>query len=313
MNINYRMWAGFFIILCACLSLAGPVWADDETSALRKTDHQRLYESFPRPPYLAVYQKGDKKLVVLAAKHGAESLPSVQYAFDSYNPQVVLVEREPGEPFGGACTEAEDAYTAALASQKQIPLVRTDMTLEQQWQFAKAKGFTYKDWQMLWMIREGYGHTRETEQPFTPALAISTYAKRDHHPQWGSLFTEKTLNAYFKKHYKQVFAETDFIQLYQDLMNLYPEEWVTQTPFWRLHNTTGLARSQFMLHNIAAALSQYDVVFAEMGAGHYLDLVPTLKEMLGSPQVIDGAKLPAQTLWKDCEISNLSEIVLIKK
>ena len=69
---------------------------------------------------------------------------------------------------------------------------------------------------------------------------------------------------------------------------------------------------QFMLENIAAALNQYDVVFAEMGAGHYLDLVPALQQMLGDPQVLDGEKLPKQTLWRQCNWDGLQEIVLIK-
>lgn len=51
---------------------------------------------------------------------------------------------------------------------------------------------------------------------------------------------------------------------------------MVKTPFYRLTQATSLARSQFMLENIAAALNQYDVVFAEMGAGHYLDLVSAL-------------------------------------
>ena len=291
---------------------AQPFTADfSALSDARRELHQEKYELFPTPPFLTVYQKGDKKLVLLAARHGAESLPSVQYAFDVYAPQVALVEREPAEVFGGPCTEAEDSYTAALCGKWQIPLVRADLSLEKQWQFAKENGFSYEDWQMLWMIRDGYGRARETDQPFTPAEAIASYAKRDHHAAWGELFTEKRLNAYFKKYYKQNFAETDFIRLYQDLMNIYPEKWVTKTPFYRLNNAAGLARSRFMLQNIAAALNQYDVVFAEMGAGHYMDLVLALEKMLGDPQVIDGRRLPPQNLWKDCTVEGVEEIVLV--
>ena len=261
---------------------------------------------------MTVYQKGDNKLVLLAARHGAESLPPVQYAFDTYAPQIVLVEREPGAPFL-PCTEGEDGYTAALASRRQVPLARADLSQEQQWSFAQKEGFSYDDWQMLWIIRDGYGRAKETDLPFEPAEAIASYTKRDHHPDWGELFTEKSLNRYFKKHYKQNFAETDFIQLYQDLMNVYPEEWVVKTPSYRLNVAMAVARSQFMLQNIAAALDQYDVVFAEMGASHYLDLVPALQQLLGTPQVIDAKQLPVQSLWKDCNWNNLQEKVLVKK
>ena len=305
------IWGIFSLFLCS-YAAAQPFTADfSALSDARRELHQEKYELFPTPPFLTVYQKGDKKLVLLAARHGAESLPSVQYAFDVYAPQVALVEREPAEVFGGPCTEAEDSYTAALCGKWQIPLVRADLSLEKQWQFAKENGFSYEDWQMLWMIRDGYGRARETDQPFTPAEAIASYAKRDHHAAWGELFTEKRLNAYFKKYYKQNFAETDFIRLYQDLMNIYPEKWVTKTPFYRLNNAAGLARSRFMLQNIAAALNQYDVVFAEMGAGHYMDLVLALEKMLGDPQVIDGRRLPPQNLWKDCTVEGVEEIVLV--
>ncbi len=304
----------FFAIFCFAFSIqaaAQPFEADMSVLSSRTQQHQQAYESFPQPPYLAVYQKGNKKLILLAARHGPQSLPAVQYAFDIYAPQVVLVEREPAEPFG-KCSSAEDGYAAALASQQQVPLVRADISLEKQWFFAKEKGFSYEDWQMLWIIREGYGRAREIDQSFTAEEAIATYEKRDHQPAWGALFTEKSLNSYFKKHYKQNFAETDFIKLYQDLMNIYPEKWVAKTPFYRLTQATSLARSQFMLENIAAALNQYDVVFAEMGAGHYLDLVPALQQMLGDPQVLDGEKLPKQTLWRQCNWDGLQEIVLIK-
>ncbi len=236
----------------------------------------------------------------------------MQYAFDTYSPQIVLVEREPRGTFL-PCTEAEDGYTAALASRRLIPLVRADLSQEQQWSFVQKGGFSYDDWQMLWIIRDGYGRARETDRPFPAAEAIASYAKRDHHPDWGKLFTEKRLNAYFKKHYKQNFAETDFIQLYQDLMNVYPEEWVVKTPFYRLNVATAVARSQFMLQNIAAALDQYDVVFAEMGASHYLDLVPALQQLLGTPQVIDGKRLSPQPLWQDCNWDNLQEKVLVRE
>ena len=231
--------AGLFLPLQA---FSQPVAADLSAPASDKRTHQERYEAFPRPPYLTVYQKEDKKLVLLAARHGEQSLPAVQYAFDEYKPQVALVEREPNEPFG-PCLSAEDGYTAALAAQQQVPLVRMDLSLNQLWAFAKEKGFSYADWQMLWIIREGYGRAREIDQPFTAQEAIATYAKRDHRPEWGALLTEKKLNKYFKKYYKQNFEETDFIKLYQDLMNVYPEKWVIKAPFYRLEHATSLALS----------------------------------------------------------------------
>ena len=171
-NIHIFIWGIFSLFLCS-YAAAQPFTADFSALSECRTSYQEQYEKFPTPPYLTVYTKGNKKLVLLAARHGVESLPSVQYAFDVYAPQVALVEREPAEAFGGPCTEAEDSYTAALCGKRQIPLVRADMSQEKQWQFAKENGFSYEDWQMLWMIRDGYGRARETDQPFTPAEAIA--------------------------------------------------------------------------------------------------------------------------------------------
>lgn len=118
------MLKGFFNMAKCCLFLsfiflsvhpfAQTFRADRELVLKCNSCRAELYEKMPNPPYLAVYQKENKTLVVLAAKHGAVSIPAVQYAFDTYAPQVVLAEREPGEKFG-PCSSYEDGYTAALA------------------------------------------------------------------------------------------------------------------------------------------------------------------------------------------------------
>ena len=126
--------------------------------------HQKKYESFPRPPYLTVYQQGNKKLVLLAARHGAESLPAVQYAFDTYSPQIVLVEREPRGTFL-PCTEAEDGYTAVLASRRQIPLVRADLSQEQQWSFVQKGGFSYDGCGLSGTAMAAHGKPTGRSQP----------------------------------------------------------------------------------------------------------------------------------------------------
>jgi hypothetical protein len=46
-------------------------------------------------------------------------------------------------------------------------------------------------------------------------------------------------------------------------------------------------RDPFMLKNIAAALNQYDIVFAIFGEGHYRSQRLVLKDMLGVPEYIE--------------------------
>ena len=303
------------VILLLCL-VCGGVFAQtftaDTSLVLNPTEKQKeaFYTKTP-PPGLAVYQKGGKTLVLLAAVHGPKSIPAVQYAFDTYHPQMSLVEREPGQPFGGECTQAEDAYTAALSAKNNIPLVRNDLDLEGQWKYTQKMGFSYDDFQMLWMIRSAYGFARQEGKTTSATQEIKDYKRTIHNPAWGELFTEERLLAYFQKHYGKDFNTTDFIELYQDLMNRHPEKWVKKTPFYQIHAADRVYRSVFMLENITAALNEYQVVFSEMGATHFIEISKALRKMLGKPQYITADQIPPQKLWKDCSLENLQEKVLV--
>lgn len=276
------------------------------------TPNQRstFYEQTP-PPVLAIYQKNGRTLVLLAAKHGPQSIPVVNYAFNEYHPQVALIEREPGFPLGKNCTQWEDEYTTALSAKNNIPLVRTDTDLETQWKYAKQHGFSYEDFQMLWIIRNAYGFAKYDGKQTNAAQEIKDYKRTVHNPAWGELFTEERLLAYFQEHYNRDFNTTDFIQFYLDLMEVTPKKWVTKTPFYKLVHIQPDVRSVFMLQNIAAALNEYKVVFSEMGAGHFVDIYKALKKMLGKPRYITANQIPPQELWQDCTLDGLQERVLV--
>ncbi len=302
------------LLLCfVCGSAFAQTFTADTSLIFSPTEKQKeaFYTKTP-PPVLAVYQEDGKTLVLLAAVHGPKSIPAVQYAFDMYHPQVSLVEREPGQPFGGKCTQAEDAYTAALSAKNNIPLVRSDLDLEGQWKYAQKLGFSYEDFQMLWMIRSAYGFASQEGKQTSAAQEIKDYKRTIHNPAWGELFTEERLLAYFQEHYNRDFNSTDFIALYQDLMNRYPEKWVKKTPFYRLHVVDRIYRSVFMLENIVAALNEYQVVFSEMGARHFIEISKALKKMLGKPQYITADQIPPQALWEDCSLAGLQEKVLVQ-
>ena len=70
-------------------------------------------------------------------------------------------------------------------------------------------------------------------------------------------------------------------------------------------------RSVFMLQNIAAALNEYEVVFSEMGAGHFVDIHKALKKMMGKPRYIAAEQSPQQELLTDCRLDNLQEKILV--
>jgi len=271
-----------------------------------------FYKKTP-PPFLVVYQKNGRTLVLLGAKHGVESLPAVQYAFDTYHPQVALIEREPGFPLEARdCHNMEDAYTAVLSAKNNIPLVRTDADLERQWKYAQQNGFSYEDFQMFWIIRSAYGLAKEDGIQPTAAQEIKDYERTVHNPAWGPLFTEEGLLIYFQEHYNRDFNTTDFISFYLDLMEVSPKKWVRKTPFYRLAHLNPDVRSVFMLQNIAAALNEYEVVFSEMGAGHFMDIHKALKKMMGKPRYIPAEQIPQQELLIDCRLDNLQEKILVR-
>jgi len=300
-------------VLASCLcGVAVAQTFTAETSLVFEPTQEQKEAFFTKnpPPALVVYQKKWKTLVLLAASHGPQSLPAVNYAFHEYHPQVALIEREPGQEFG-PCTQMEDSYTAALSAKNNIPLVWADADIERQWKYAQKNGFSYEDFQMLWIIRSAYAFEEETGKKTNAAQEISDYARTIHNPSWGKLFTEDRLIAYFQEHYNRDFNSTDFVAFYQDLMNVRPKKWVTKTPFYKILYFDPDARSVFMLENIAAALNEYDVVFSEMGAGHFIDIHKSLKKMLGNPQFIQGEQIPKQEIWKDCTTENVQKKILV--
>ena len=298
-------------LFCAsCVSVFTQTFKADTALILQESEYPKFYSKFTkkyRSPYLAVYKKGNKTLVYLAAKHSPETIPSVQYAFDVFNPQIALVEREPNEPFI-PCNEGEDGYTAALSAKRQIPLVRADASLERQWNAAKQAGFSYEDWQTVWLIRTAYyggleGHITNAR------AAIKDYERRHHNPSWGPLFTEDGLLGYFTKNYQKDFNNMDFVQFFYDLTDVYERN--PNTPFNRLLVNMDTTRNSYMLQNIVQALNQYDTVFVESGSAHYHYLTKALKKMLGKPHYITADQIPPQELWQDCTLDGLQEKVLV--
>ena len=57
-----------------------------------------------------------------------------------------------------------------------------------------------------------------------------------------------------------------------------------------------------MLENITAALNNYQVVFAEMGATHFIEISKSLKKMLGNPRYIQADQTPTQEIWTECSL-----------
>ena len=301
----------FLLPYILSMPLFAQTFIADTNSVIASTPRQiNAFYKKTKPPFLAVYHTNGKTLVLLAAKHGPESLPIVQYVFNEYHPQVALIEREKGFRIGN-CKTNEGAYTAALSTKHNIPLVRTDADYEKQWQYAKKYGFSYEDFQMSWIIKNADGVAKYEHKQPTALEEIKNYKHDVHNPAWGELFIEKHLSEYFKQHYKMDFNSTDFIQLRLDLQNTSPQKWVKKTPFYKMMHGQPDVRSVFMLKNIAAALNEYKVVFSEMGAGHFIDIHKALEKMLGKPYYITVTQIPPQTLWKDCTLNELQEITLV--
>ena len=299
------------LLYVLCLPVFAKTFKADTDLVIIPTEKQtNTIFNKANPPFLAVYQKNGRILVLLAAKHGPKSIPAVQYAFNRYQPQVALIEREPNFPIGN-CTTKEDGYTAALSAKNNIPLVRTDAEYEKQWQYAKKNGFSYEDFQMFWIIKNAEGVAKNENKQPTAKEEIENYKQEVHNPAWGKLFTEESLSEYFKQHYYGYFNSTNFIQLRYDLQNTSPKKWVKKTPFYKMMRAQPDIRSVFMLQNIAAALNDYEIVFCEMGSGHFIDIHKALKKMLGKPHYITAEQIPPQELWQDCTLDGLQEKILV--
>ena len=310
-----KIFALSLLLSCTCCGVLAQTFTPNARLVINPTPKQtnNFLNKAGHPPFLAIYQKNGRTLVLLAAKHSPQSLPAVHYAFEKYHPQVALIEREPGFPLDSRdCREMEDAYTAALSAENNIPLVRTDADLETQWKYAQQHGFSYEDFQMLWIIRSAYGLAKYEGKQTNAAQEIKDYKRTVHNPAWGELFTEDRLLAYFQKHYNRDFNTTDFLSFYLDLMEITPKKWVTKTPFYKITRGMPDVRSVFMLENIAAALNEYEIVFSEMGAGHFVDIHKALQKMLGKPRYITADQIPPQELWQKCSLDDLQEKVLIK-
>ena len=187
----------------------------------------------------------------------------------------------------------------------------SDLDLEHQWKETQKRGFSYEDFQMLWIIRSAYGLAKQEKQQANAATEIKDYERTIHNPAWGELFTQDSLLAYFQQHYHKDFNTTNFIELYQNLMNRYPQKWVRKTPFYQIMHLNPDIRSVFMLENIAAALNEYNVVFSEMGASHFIEISKALKKMMGKPLYIQADQIPAQQIWQNCTLNGLQEKVLV--
>ena len=297
----------FLLLYVLCLPICAKTFKANTNLVIIPTEKQtNAILKTIQPPFLAVYQKKGRTLILLAAEHGPKSLPVVNYAFNEYHPQVALIEREPNFPIGN-CKTNEDGYTAALSAKNNIPLVRADADYEKQWQYAKKHGFSYEDFQMFWIIKNAEGVAKNDNKQPTAAEEIENYKNNVHNSAWGNLFTEESLSEYFKQHYYGYFNTTDFIQLRLDLQNNSPKKWVKKTPFYKMMHGQPDVRSIFMLENITAALNKYEIVFSEMGAGHFIDIHKALKKMLGKPRYIKEEQIPPQELWLDCTLDGLKE------
>lgn len=116
-------------------------------------ENKAFYENTP-PALLAVYQKYGKILVLLAAARGPRSLPYVNEAGEISGPQIALVEREAG----GFLQKWKLLIVRLL-------LPRTTFRLCMQTRVSgfcrnMPKGYSYDDFQMLWIMRNVARETR---------------------------------------------------------------------------------------------------------------------------------------------------------
>ena len=113
-------------------------------------ENNAFYENTP-PALLAVYQKYGKTLVLLAAARGPRSLPYVNEACEISGPQIALVEREAGEFL---------QKWKLLIVRILLPRITFRLCMQTGGCGNMPKGYSYDDFQMLWIIRNVARETR---------------------------------------------------------------------------------------------------------------------------------------------------------
>ncbi len=147
--------------------------------------HRDQQEAVPEPPYVMVYQSGEKTLALLAAVHqrGADS-PSLQTAaslFQKIKPQAVVLEGIPDTPDAYATFinrinhdqaahfkhTSESGLTAHLAHQAGKKVIRGEPAFSDVAQVFVRQGYTLQD-AVCWNI------SRTLTQALTPASLTET-------------------------------------------------------------------------------------------------------------------------------------------
>ena len=236
--------------------------------------------------FYAVYNKNGKKLIYLAAQHGApKTLNMVYHIFEKYKPDVAVVEFEREDrPLKDHAYEVP--LTAKLAIKNKIPFVKADLATDDWYQVLKLDNYSYNDFQGFMIIRTLFAGDYPGRKTAAEQLEITQHL---FNKDLGKRLTPEGFLDWFKTHFKG-----DYYKI--DLPNLRPNPYAPSLEGFitnRMSLRVSLkGRDPFMLANIAAALNkkEYDTVFMVSGGGHYDSLAPALEKMLGKPKIIKEIK-----------------------
>jgi hypothetical protein len=301
------------IILFLCLTSLGCV--GNKKTFVADLSLLTTYEQSEKPskeysePYIAIFKKDGKMLVYLASRHYAEqTMNMVDYIYKNFKPQVAVIEFERmGRSLENRCSGNEFEYSAAIASDKNIPVVLSD--LKQGDAIKILSGMDkdiFKKFQAMWMIQ----NKKEYEKQFG---GLSTAEKELHNFRvfvWTPYMPEPMAEEEFKELFKQYFGK-DFDKT--SILNDLGEDIIAPSSkniFTKVSQDVDYyARDPFMIKNITAALNKYDIVYAAFGEGHYRTHRKVLENMIGKPEYIWNIEQNGKHI---CGAFKIKQEVLVK-
>lgn len=269
--------------------------------ALIQDYSEELYAAEPaQTPFVSHFSKGNKHLYYVSAHHGAgldnPTLPAIQKSFDSFSPQLVVIEglethhgisppvyqkhvREMAAQHFS--TAGEEVFTAHLAMERGIPFIGGEPAEKDVFAQMEKRGYSAKEVQAFYLLRT-IPHLRERH-----GLNASNFDERaqdylmhndcfDHIPPQQRLTVDE-----FKQWYAQHNEELDRSYLDIQTRHMAPIRSQYATRFEDMAYATGQIREKHLDGLIKEACEKNDRVLVVYGMGHLVQSRKVFEHMFG--------------------------------
>ena len=255
-------------------------------------------DRMPEPPYVAMYERGEKTLRYLASTHQHRApnpvFEMIDRELDEMAPQAIVIEGIPADlgssPQGfptdcevafdsGVWPSGEAGYAACRARERAIPFTGAEPSPADVLSLLPRSGFTVRDLLYYYVVRQigVWRRTGELDERSFEALFeefIDTWAPP--HRQDPSSFSSADFAAWYCENNGEPFAPETLPSSVSAPMSG-PDALFTQ----RVSDFVDRVRNTVIVQTIASMLQAHDRVLVVYGAGHHVQQAPVLEEMLG--------------------------------